>query len=311
MEEENINKLLEQKKRDYFLPFSILIAALVIAIAWIYTTGKQTDHSEVVASLTGSDSKVAVQNLEEEVIPAIGVVLPVGWGNFGKQMIEAGVIDAQKFEAIYLQRGGLSEEGKTLLYGESADNLRITPQNSGVILNLLWAFGLGNKNEILEKGEMSNPEYGGAGRFASTGGWTLAKGDAMNHYSRHQFVKLTPEQQSLVEEVSQNIYRPCCNNSTHFPDCNHGMAMLGFLELMASQGASEEEMYQAALKLNSYWFSDTYLTIASYFNQKGVDWKAVDPKEVLGVNFSSGSGFRRVLQEVAPVQKNTGAGCGV
>lgn len=311
MEPEIINQPLEVKRRDYFLPLSVLLSALIIAIAWVYTTGKQTDHSKAVASLTASDSKAQVQNLEETVIPAAGVVLPVRWGNLGEQMIEAGVIDAQKFEAIYAQRGGLDEEGKNLLYGENNDNLKITPQNSGVILNLLWAFGLGNENDILEKGEMSNPQYGGADRFASTGGWTLARGNTMEHYSRHQFVKLTPEQQALVERVSQNIYRPCCNNSTHFPDCNHGMAMLGFLEIMAAQGASEDEMYAAALKLNSYWFPDTYLTIASYFNQKGVDWSSVDPKEVLGVNFSSGSGFRRVLEETTPIQKSSGGGCGV
>ena len=58
----------------------------------------------------------------------------------------------------------------------------------------------------------------------------------MNHYSMHRFIVLTPEQQALVEKVSKGIYRPCCGNSVYFPDCNHGMAMLGLLELMASQG---------------------------------------------------------------------------
>src|SRR3989344_7376730 len=106
---------------------------------------------------------------------------------------------------------------------------------------------------------MTNPEYGGAGNFASTGGWTLAKGDAMDHYSAHPFIMLSREHQELVERVSKGIYRPCCNNSTHFPDCNHCMAMLGLLELMASQGVSEEDMWKAALAVNSYWFPDTYL----------------------------------------------------
>ena len=39
----------------------------------------------------------------------------------------------------------------------------------------------------------------------------------------------------IVEEIAGNIYRPCCGNSTAFPDCNHGMAMLGLIELMVSQ----------------------------------------------------------------------------
>ena len=64
----------------------------------------------------------------------------------------------------------------------------------------------------------------------------MAKGDAMEHYSKHALIALTAEEQDLVNRVSLNIYRPCCNNPTYFPDCNHGMAMLGLLELMAAQG---------------------------------------------------------------------------
>ena len=122
-------------------------------------------------------------------------------------------------------------------------------------LNVLWAFGLANKNEILEIGPMMAAEYGGdPSRFASTGGWTLAAGTAMDHYSMHRFVTLTPEQQGRVERTSKNIYRPCCKNPAYFPDCNHGMAMLGALEIMASQGASEKEMYRIAKELNRQWF---------------------------------------------------------
>ena len=73
----------------------------------------------------------------------------------------------------------------------------------------------------------------------------------MDHYSRHTLIKLTQKQQALVDTVSRGIYRPCCGNSAHFPDCNHGMAMLGLLERMASQGASEQDMWKAALTVNS------------------------------------------------------------
>lgn len=44
-----------------------------------------------------------------------------------------------------------------------------------------------------------------------------------------------------VEEVAAAVYRPCCNSHTPFPGCNHGMAMLGLLELMAPQRASADE----------------------------------------------------------------------
>jgi hypothetical protein len=161
---------------------------------------------------------------------------------------------------------------------------------------------------------MVNPQYGGAQNFASTGGWTAAKGDAMEHYSKHTFFTLTAEEQAMVDRVSRNIYRPCCGNSTHFPDCNHGMAMLGLLELMASQGVGEQDMYKTALAVNSYWFPDTYLTIATYMKSKGVEWKDVDSKEMLSANYSSNSGYQKIASQVtAPSnsQGGNGGGCAV
>jgi len=254
-----------------------------------------------------------ILTLSEMVLPPVGVVLPVILGNLGTQMTETGVIDRDKFLALYASNPGLKQEAEKLLSENQTEPTIITPQNAPVLLNYFWALGLGNKNEILEQGEMMDPRYGGAGNFASTGGWTIAKGDAMDHYSMHKFITLTKEQQELVERVSKNIYRPCCGNSVYFPDCNHGMAMLGFLELMASQSATESEMYKSALILNSYWFSDTYRTIAEYIKQKkGIDWSDVDPKEVLGMDYSSGQGFQKIAaQVVLPKEKQSGGSCGV
>ena len=257
-----------------------------------------------------------------EVLPKSGIVLPVTWDDLGRQMTDSGVIDREKFLALYKSRPELAGEAEKLLSGESTGRVKMTEENSPVILNLLWAFGLGNKNPILESGEMTDKKYGpastrlgeaggSASRFASTGGWTLARGKAMDHYSKHEFVTLTEKQQALVDSVSRNIYRPCCGNSAHFPDCNHGMAMLGLLELMAARSVSEREMYRVALVVNSYWFPDTYLTIAKYMQEKkGVSWNRVDPKEMLGADYSSGAGYRRVLQEVQPVESQGGPGCG-
>ncbi len=289
------------KNKDYLVLIGILIAVVVFIGTW-----------------PRAQTEVATNTLEYKVLPSEGVVLPVRWGDLGTRMVSAGVIDGEKFEALYASRGGprageagMDEETKSLLYGENNGNLKITQENSGTILNLLWALGLGTKNDILEIGPMRDPRYDGAGGFASTGGWSLADGDAMDHYSRHAFIVLTPEQQELVERVSKNIYRPCCNNPTYFPDCNHGMAMLGLLELMASQGVSEEEMYTVALQVNAYWFPDTYLTIAQYLVLKGMDWKTADPKELLGAKYSSGSGYQQILSQVAEPAKRSGGSCGV
>ncbi|MDO8443854.1 MAG: hypothetical protein Q7S78_02650 [Candidatus Azambacteria bacterium] len=229
-------------EKSYLIPASIILSTLVVVYGWTNVNQKIVSNEENKNERAPS----VVQSVE----------LPVAWNNLGAQMISAGVIDRAQFEAIYESRGGLSAADKKLLDGLQNGNLTVNQENSGLLLNLFWALGLGNKNEILEKGPMNDPRYGGAGGFASTGGWTLADGNAMNHYGKHLFVVLTPEQQALVEKTSKNIYRPCCSNPAYFPDCNHGMAMLGLLELMASQSASESQMYQAGRQMNSFWFPD-------------------------------------------------------
>ncbi|OHA66642.1 MAG: hypothetical protein A3C82_02085 [Candidatus Wildermuthbacteria bacterium RIFCSPHIGHO2_02_FULL_47_12] len=294
------------------IPLSYIVAApVLIAGAWLWATGAlELDTKKGEA---GNTAAIAgeTQDLENQVLPPEGIVLPIRWGSLGMQMMETGVVDEAKLNALYQDRGGLPEDMQKLLYSSDNQEVRMTYENSGVLLNLLWGFGLGNKNSILETGPMMDPRFNGAGNFASTGGWTLATGGAMDHYSKYAFIALTPEQQALVERVSKNIYRPCCGNSTYFPDCNHGMAMLGLLELMAANGVREDEMYRVALQVNSYWFPDTYLTIATYFAKQGVSWDAVSPKEALGNQYSSGSGYQRVRALVEPVKQQGGGSCGL
>jgi len=299
MNEPQIEEKITEKKNDFLVPASIILAALIIGYAWIYQKPSTSTPN------AGERSK-------ENTVQAIE--LPVTWGNLGAQMVAAGVIDRTQLEAFYAQRGGFADDEKQLLEGDNG-KIIVTSKNSGFILNLLWALGLSNKNKILEEGPMADPRYGDPGRFASTGGWTISKGSAMDHYSKHSFVTLTPEQQELIERVAKNIYRPCCDNSTYFPDCNHGMAMLGLLELLASQGVNEDQMYQVALQMNTFWFPEQYATIARYFASKGQALSAInpniDPKEILGSKYSSASGFSRIAALVPQVKQQGGGGCGI
>src|SRR3990167_7722804 len=299
-----------EPKKDYTLPASILISAIILAGAWVYTTELKAGNNPQKTDIEQKSHSAQVSALEEAVLPSNGVILPVRWDDLGAKLVNVGAIDADKFKAIYDQRGAFTDEYKNLLFGQNDGKLKITKENSGYLLNLFWALGLASKNPILDSGEMKDPRYGGAGNFASTGGWTIAKGSPMDHYSRHKFFNLTAEQQALVDKVSRGIYRPCCGNSTHFPDCNHGMAMLGLLELMASQGASEQDMWKSALIVNSYWFPDTYLTIASYMKGRGVEWKDVNPQEILGANYSSAQGYAKIAAEVVKPQRQQGS-CGI
>lgn len=295
-----------------------LLITLLIMAGGAYLFGKSFDvklaatRKPFLGKLTPAltpKAGIDEDKLRQRVLPA-SVELPVTWGDLGRQLVSTGVIDEKKFRDLYDQRGGLGDEEKLLI--ESGNGkLVINQNNSGTILNLLWALGLGNKNEVLEEGPMMDKQYGGAGNFASTGGWSLARGETMNHYSKHRFIELNSQQQEMAERVAKNIFRPCCDNSTYFPDCNHGMAMLALVELMAAQNVSEEDIYKYALLVNSYWFPDTYLNIAKYKQTQGVIWEKVNQKEVLGADYSSATGYRRILSEIEPVKNQGGGGCGV
>ena len=281
--------------------------AIVVAITFVFTQVVGLNLN-LLAKVDSAIADYRENKTKKEVLPN-EVVIPVWWNDAGRKLASTGVIDVGKFEKLFEQRGGIHEETKKLLYESGITEIKINEENAGQILNLLWAFGLANKNRVLEEGPMT--EYD-TSKFASTGGWSLADGNPMSHYSKHDFVNLDESKQELVERVAKGIYRPCCGNHTYFPDCNHGMAMLGLLELMADRGLTESQMYEFALKVNSYWFPDTYLTIAKFMKEKrGIDWSDVDPKEVLGNDYSSAVAYRQIRAEIEPVQISAGGSCGV
>lgn len=119
MEEKN-------KNRDYLIPFSVVIASLIIAIAWVYTAGLKSESKLVVNEKQANLPQAvdgSISDLEAEILPNEGIELPLKWGDFGKKLVESGAIDAVKFEEIYKARGGLNKETKILLYGVSNKNI--------------------------------------------------------------------------------------------------------------------------------------------------------------------------------------------
>ena len=83
------------------------------------------------------------------------------------------------------------------------------------------------------------------------------------------------------------------------------MAMLALLQILAGAGATEDDMYNAALVANSYWFPDTYEMIKEYGEQKGLTLSA---KRMLSAEFSSASGFAKV-QEALSGWNSSGSSC--
>lgn len=293
MNKENRNKIISTVGAN--------LAIILVIVLWL--------NFGLTKNQNVRDNNVMKENFGTDVSDSI--TLPIDWNDLGPKLLSVGIIDERKLKVLYSNRSGLEKIIEDLLYRTVDQKLVITDENASVVLNLLWAFGLANKNPILERGEIADKRYGGVDRFASTGGWTLATGDLMDHYSKHKFFVLTDKQQELVDKVSRNIYRPCCDNPAHFPDCNHGMAMLGLLELLARDGATESEMYQFALAVNQKWFPDVYQVIDSYFRKQGLAISEVQPKEIVGFNLSSGSGFQKVLSLMENPQPGSGQSCSV
>ncbi len=266
----------EPKKTDnkYMLPIAIVIAGVMVAGAVVYSFGKSALQTGAVKNASQTGQATLVDG---------GKILP---------------LETEKKMLVTLTTNGTIDTSKLSQVTE---------------LNLLWAYGLANKNQVLENGPIMDARYGGPTNMASVGGWTVTTGSVMDHYDKHALATLTPDQQTLVEKIAKGIYRPCCNNSTYFPDCNHGMAMLGLLEYLASTGATEDQMWNAAITANMSWFPDQYQTIAQYLKIKGTDMKTVTPQMLLGADYSSGSGFARIAAQVPQnqQQRSSGGGCGV
>lgn len=249
-----------------------------------------------------------LSKLPEQVIPENGVNLPIKWADIGPKLIKLGVIDSDEFK----NATQLTDEEAQILENGSEDKIRIDNNNSRFVVNLLWALGLAQKSKVYDEGPLGVEYKDQKGDFASTGGWTLAKGDAVNYLNKYNLIPLTQDQQSEVFEIANNVYRPCCGNNTAFPDCNHGMAALAAIELMVSEGIGKEDIYKNLLTLNSYWFPDTYLALAAYMARQGIEWKDVDAKLALSEEFSSSQGASELYEKVGPLpfQDNLGGSCG-
>lgn len=237
--------------------------------------------------------------IQEEAVPQKGYKLNIVWKDLGLRMIKDGVIDEAKLSQVISGADKLPGEYKKYLNG-SSQKIELTKENSRFWLDVLWGLGLANKNKILDSGEMQ--QGGDPSQFASTGGYTIGKEDPMKYYSKFSYLTLSGKQQKKVEEIAGNIYRPCCGNSTAFPDCNHGMAMLGLIELMVYQNYSTQDIYKTALAFNSVWFPQTYWDIAYHFEKNERDYAKVQPQQILSKTFSSVMGYAVIQKEASQVE---------
>lgn len=289
--------------------FLILNAIIIGAFGGYYFTQKSFDQRLI--QIEAQKPENLVKAATAQVLPAEGYTTQLKWGDLVKKLVETGAIDPKKYQEIY--NSNTNGAGQlVLLEGDTGQAITINENDAYFVVNTLWALGLTQKSKVLDEGPMrGNPAD--TGRFASTGGWTLGTKPAMELYSSEELIELTDEQQDLVQKIAAGVYRPCCGNSVAFPDCNHGMAALGYIELAVAAGLSEEQIYKDLLAFNSFWFPDTYVKMAVYFNQQeGKTWDSVDPKIALSKDYSSAAGAQKINQAVQTVPgfKSQGGSCG-
>jgi hypothetical protein len=208
------------------------------------------------------------------------------------RLADAGVIVPAKLAALYRRRGGMPSWVEDALAGKGDGEIVLSLATASDLLNLLWPLGLATKTSFTRAAMPVTDKK--LSRLASTGGWNL--GETTNgaaYFSKVETLKLTEAQEAAVAGMAKGIYRPCCNNSALFQDCNHGSAMLGFLELGISQDVPRDELLRLAKALNGYWYPDKYIAMALVFARRdGISWNNVPPVKALGADYSSLSGWR-------------------
>ena len=299
--------------------FVTLFAFLVgLGSGYLLWGGEAAQQSADSIETTATDEHAAHITLGGQVNPPEGYTLQATFGDVGPLLLSAGAIDRDAFVQIYADANRpLTAEQLAILEQGSKAQIVLNKQNAYFLLNFFWALGLANRNTILTEGPMVQNGEDQIGRFASTGGWTLGARLVTDLYASTPIVTLTAAQQQRLEEVASEVYRPCCNNPTHFPDCNHGMAMLGLLELMASQDASTKDMFAAAKYANAFWYPAQSMELAQFFKStQNSDFADVDSQELVSRNYSSASGFKAVHEWLAnggfiPQPSGSGNSCGV
>jgi len=238
-------------------------------------------------------SDVALSELAAEVLPSAGVELPARFGGAVQRLVAAGAISPARFERLYAARGGVPERIRSLFERPSADPIRISAASAPVLLNLLWPLGLTNRTAFNARSPLALAGAE-AGRLASTGGWTLGTKPGAELFNGAEIVRLNRAAEAAVEQAARASFRPCCDNSAFFQDCNHGSALLGLYQLAAAQGADAAELFRIGKIANSYWFPEQYLAAAIYFRTfENRGWSEVDSARLMGKRFSSASGWQR------------------
>ena len=302
-----------EQRQDVSGRITVLLGLFVVIVVWMIIQSRPTTRAIEPQGMADSAMTVPAATVAQDIsaVAAPGVAeviarvnlpdsysLEASFGDLGPKLLAAGAIDYSLFKELYASSGEPLTAAQEIILKDGGDfPIVFDAHSSHFLLNFFWALGLTNQNPILEEGPMMQRGAQDIGRFASTGGWTIGQRPGAELYASAPIISLTPEQQLRLEEVVYRVYRPCCDNHTAFADCNHGMAMLGLLELLASQDKSVEEMFQAAKNVNAFWFASQMREIAIFFKiSKNLDYDQIDPRMVVSSPVFSRTGFGLIHQ---------------
>jgi len=239
------------------------------------------------------------RDVMKHVTPTAGFTTSVTFGDTIQRLIRAGVLDPEKLKALYQSSGGVPAWVERLLTAPSKEPIELSFKTASYLLNLLWPIGLATKTSFNDESPINNdtlPSY------ASTSSWSLGREpNGARYFNSVDTLSMTESQGIAALEIAQSTYRPCCNNSTYFQDCNHGSALLGIIELATAQGMPKTEVLRVALMANSFWFPKEYIKTALYLMLfEGRSWNDVAPQHILEARLSSASGWQRNVN--VPIQ---------
>jgi hypothetical protein len=306
--------------------YKALLAAMLglIAVGLLVFVSTHAVRGHVVANYGNKSATNTIVNqssinqtaiLLAGVFPNQGFKTTVRLNNIVPELVSSGAINLTKVKALY--GANMTQQELDILTKPSYANLTLNSSNANFYLLIFWALGIANKNQVLDNfSALANASNSSVADFASTGGWTLGtNSNSMAYFDRLNLLSLTPLEQDEMYDVATHSYRPCCNNPTAFPDCNHGAALLALTELGASQGLNESKLYTLDLQAQTLWFPSYYATTALELHYKNVSYWA-SPRLALGSNYSSASGWYRDSYE--PLKANNqlpsagqAAACGV
>lgn len=224
-----------------------------------------------------------IDEIQEDLIPSIGVSFPIIWEGFLEKLVEEEVIELTILdEKLSIVRGYGLTEVELSLFQYSLKNIHIDNESQSFLLLVFGALGFSNNNTVLDAHTHMMENQTSAVGYAK--------------YDSAEILNFTFEQQDLVEDIALNSYVPCCNNPVLVPNSNYGYANFGLIEFLVYNGISREEIFKTLLVFNSYWFPDQYLDVAVFVENQGQSWKQINFTEIMGYSYSSLEGYLTIKE---------------